>query len=212
MMTNLKRNDYHFPDDDQRGGGIQHTPIWICAFANNQHDLENAITVDPSESGFAKAMEVANYRTLSILDKNGEVFTRIWCIFELHLTLIEVQEKKKKGGDDVDMEWNGLWAIYTASNHIYGERFMGEGMRRKAVGIIPGGATFELGDTYLIAVREREFPMDRILKGVNTMIQTANATKAHDKRHILNYISGNEDFNAEPPKEHEKYEALNDAV
>jgi hypothetical protein len=55
--------------------------------------------------------------------------------------------------------------------------------------------------------------MERILKGVNTTIQTANASIPHDKRHILNYISENvHGIDAEPPKEHEKYEELNDAV
>lgn len=50
-------------------------------------------------------MEVANYRTLSIVDKNGVMFTRVWCILELDITLIKVQEEKKeKGGDDVDVE------------------------------------------------------------------------------------------------------------
>jgi len=198
-------NDGH----DKKGGGMtEDTPIWICAFANNQHDLKNAITADPSESGFSKAMEVANYRTLSILDKDGEVFTRVWCILELDLTLIKVQEKKEKGGDnvDLDVEWNGLWAVYTAHEHtIYG-------VSRKAVGIVAGGAPCDVGTSYT-ARRERYFPMDRILKGLDTTIQTANASKEQDKRHILNYISDNvNDLDAEPPEEHYKYEALNDAV
>jgi len=51
------------------------------------------------------------------------------------------------------------------------------------------------------------------MKGLDATIQTANASKAHDKRHILTYISDNvNDIDAEPPKEHENYEALNDAV
>jgi len=71
-------NDDHY---DKKGGGMtEDTPIWICTFANNQHDLEAVITMDPSESGFAKAMEVTNYRTLSILDKDGDAFKRVWCI------------------------------------------------------------------------------------------------------------------------------------
>jgi len=206
FKNNVKAND------DKRGGGMtEDTPIWICAFANNQHDLDNAITADPSESGFAKAMEVANYRTLSILDKDGEVFTRIWCIFELHLTLIKVQEKKEKGGDDV--EWDGLWAVYTAHEHIYEGEEDDDEENRKAVGIVAGGTTCEGGLAYTTAIRERHFPMDRILKSVNTTIQTANASIPHDKRHILNYISDNVNgIDAEPLQEHEKYEALNDAV
>jgi len=197
-------------DDDKKGGGMtEDTPIWIDVFANNQHDLlDNAITVDPRKSGFAKAMEVANYRTLSILDKDGDVFTRIWCILELQLTLIKVQEKKEKGGDDVDLEWNGLWAIYTAHGHAI--RVL---ENRKAVGIVPGGAPCDLGNASDTAVREHPFPTDRIRNGIGTTIQTANASIPHDQTHILNYISGNvNDLDAEPPKEHENYEELNDAV
>ena len=165
---------------DKKGGDMtEDTPIWIYAFANNQHDLKNAITVNPSESGFAKAMEVANYRTLSILDKDGDAFTRVWCILELDLTLIKVQEKKEKGGDYVDVvEWNGLWAVYTAHEHIYGGN-------RKAVGIVAGVATCDIAP-YNTADRERPFPMDRILKGLDTKTQNANASIEHDKRHILN--------------------------
>ena len=199
---------------DKKGGGMtQDTPIWICAFANNQHDLKAAITADPSESGFAKAMEVADYRTLSILDEKGEVFTRVWCILELDLTLIKVQEKKEKGRDcdDMDLEWNGLWAVYTAHDHTY-LKGTDYGETRKAVGIVPGGATCDFGISSYTNLRQRDFPMDRILKGLDTMIQTANASIEHDKTHILNFISGSEDLNAEPPKEHEKYDALNDAV
>ena len=197
----FNRNDSH----DKKGGGMtEDTPIWICAFANNQHDLKDAITTDPSESGFAKAIKVANYRTLSILDKDGVVFTRFWCILELHLTLIKVQEKKEQGDNDVHVEWNGLWAVYTAHEHTY------EGENRKAVGIVPGGAPCDLDAS--VTSRERPFPPDLILKGIITRIQTADASMEDDKRHILNFISGNKNLDATPPKEHEKYEELNDAV
>jgi len=68
MIKDFKENNYDVAD--RKGGGmIEHTPIWIYVFANNQHDLEEAFTVVPSESGFDKAMEVANYRTMLILDK-----------------------------------------------------------------------------------------------------------------------------------------------
>ena len=64
------------------------TPIWICAHANNQHRLEDDITVDPRDSGFEKAMKVSRGRTVTILDKDGIVFTRVWCVFKLFMTLV----------------------------------------------------------------------------------------------------------------------------
>jgi hypothetical protein len=42
------------------------------------HSLDKDLTDDPAESSFAKAMEVS-VGTLSVLDKGGEVFKRIWC-------------------------------------------------------------------------------------------------------------------------------------
>ena len=64
------------------------TPIWVCAYANNQHSLNDDITVNLRDSGFAKTMEVSKGRTITILDKDGVVFTRVWCVFELYMTLV----------------------------------------------------------------------------------------------------------------------------
>jgi len=132
---------------------------------------------------------------------------------ELHLTLIKVQEKKEKGGDYGDLKWNGFWAVYTAHEHTLYEGEEEYEENRKALGIVSGGATCDWDNANSTVLRERPFPRARILNGLDTTIQTANASKVHDKRHILNYISDNlNDIAAEPPKEHDNYEALNDAV
>jgi len=45
------------------------------------------------------------------------------------------------------------------------------------------------------------------------MIQKAKVSKKDDENHILNFISGNiYSLDAEQPKEHLKYNVLNDAV
>ena len=61
------------------------TPYWVCAYANNQHKLEKDVTTNPVESSFARAIELAEGRVLSVLDDAGMVFTRVWCCFELVL-------------------------------------------------------------------------------------------------------------------------------
>lgn len=100
-------------DDDQRGGGMTaDTSIWVCAYGNNQWDLKGII-VDPRDSGFTKAMEEAEGRTITILDNEGIVFTRIWCVYELYLTLIDSAER---GKDELE---KGLWAMYTAKTHLH---------------------------------------------------------------------------------------------
>jgi len=63
--------------NDRGGGMTADTPIWICAYANNQWELEQDITDDPKKSGFTRALQVANGRTITILDKKGIVFSRI---------------------------------------------------------------------------------------------------------------------------------------
>ena len=50
---------------------------WVCAYANNQWKLDDALTEDPGETSFHKAMALAD-GTVSVLDKDGKVFTRIW--------------------------------------------------------------------------------------------------------------------------------------
>ena len=53
----LNNKSFH---DEARGGSMTlETPVWICAFANNQNDLGADIVDDPTETGFAKAMKEA---------------------------------------------------------------------------------------------------------------------------------------------------------
>jgi len=81
----LNRNN----EDDRSGGGkTADTPIWLCAYTNNQHSLSDDIAADPKDSGFAKAMELSKGRTITILDKEGIIFTRVCCVFELNMTLV----------------------------------------------------------------------------------------------------------------------------
>ena len=54
---------------------------WICAYANNQHDLSELDVKDPRDTPFFKAMQLCD-GVLVILDKDAIVFTRIWCGFE----------------------------------------------------------------------------------------------------------------------------------
>jgi len=78
----------------------KNAPVSIYVFANSAI-LICAITQDPINSGFAKAIE-----------ERG-IFSRSWCVFELYLILIKVQKNKnKKKGGDVDSSLNELRAAY----------------------------------------------------------------------------------------------------
>jgi len=196
-------------NDDRRGGGMTaDTPIWVCAYGNNQWDLSD-ITVDPRESGFTKAMKIAKGRTITILDNEGTVFTRVWCIFELYLTLIA----SHMGEEEKEDSEKGLWCVYTAKKHIY----VGPGDKkeeRESVGIISGGSPSDQNFAPNTTAREKSFPYEVISKALTIEVENADASVDDDKVHILNSIIGRSraDINERPPKEHATYIALNDAL
>jgi len=194
---------------ESRGGGMtEDTPVWICAYANNQWSLSGDITADPKESGFTKAMKIAKGRTITILDKEGIVFSRIWCIFELYLTLVDSQ-----AGTAGENSKDGLWAVYTAHSHTYKSSWAGD-EERKALGIIAGWATSDLENSYRISAREDAFPYDLIEKSLSIQVEVAKASVEDDRRHILNSIAGRsiEDIDNAPLVAHENYVRLNDSL
>ena len=56
-------------------------PYWVCAYANNQWVLEDAISDNPRKTSFYKAMQLC-HGVLLVLDSNATPFSRIWCCFE----------------------------------------------------------------------------------------------------------------------------------
>jgi len=195
---------------DSRGGGMtDDTPVWICAYANNQWLLSGDITKDPKESGFTKAMEVAEGRTITILDKEGIVFSRIWCIFELYLTLTNSQV-----GTAEENSKDGLWAVYTAHLHTYKDSIGDKEEERKALGIISGGATSDGGDSQIISDREAAFPYNLIEKSLSIKVEVAEASVEDDRIHILNSIVGRsiEDIDDVPLGDHGNYVQLNNSL
>ena len=59
---------------------------WVCAHANNQHKLAGEIVDDVTKSSFARAMAISN-GTVSVVDSKAGYFERIWCVFELYVSL-----------------------------------------------------------------------------------------------------------------------------
>jgi len=192
-----------YDETDKRGGGMNmDTPIWICAYANDQWHLSGDITDDPKESGFSKAMVVAKNRTITILDEKGVVYSRIWCVYELFSTIVNTDEEN-----------DGLWVVYTAHQHTYKDPSSYKEQKRDALGIIPGGATND-GGPNRTAARERSFPFHLITKSLDIQVEVAEASLKEDKNHILNAIVGRCGIalNETPLNNHEMYDELNDAV
>jgi len=192
-------------EHERRGGGMSaDTPVWVCAYANNQWALGEDIPEDPNQSGFTKAMEVAQGRTITILDKDGIVFSRIWCTFELFLTFNGTKTK------------DGLWAVYTAHTHTYKDPEDYDGIvleeERKALGIISGGSTSDGAGSARITAREACFPFELIKKSLSIQVESAESSVESDRVHILNSIVGNpsNQLNNTPHTTHNKYAELND--
>ena len=135
LKTHSEDFTYNEYDNHERmGGGMtEDTPVWICSYANNQNDLGASNMADPGGSSSIKAMRGANFRTLAMLDRQAEVLTRIWVIFELYTTLMGVD----KSNDDKSLikDVDGRWAAYTPLSDD----------SETAVGILPGGAPCDAG-------------------------------------------------------------------
>ena len=60
---------------------LSSTSYWVCAYANNQHCVEEDITSNPRSTSFYRAMQMSQ-GVLLVLDSAGTPFKRIWCCFE----------------------------------------------------------------------------------------------------------------------------------
>ena len=62
------------------------TRVLAPVAANNQWKLGGELVDELSQTSFRKALQLAK-GTLSILDRNGTVFKRVWCCYEVRLAV-----------------------------------------------------------------------------------------------------------------------------
>ena len=74
VATHARDHTEHGAEPDER------TCYWVCAYANNQHDLDKDVTTNPADSSFVKAIVLAEGKVLSILDTGCVTYTRIWYV------------------------------------------------------------------------------------------------------------------------------------
>jgi hypothetical protein len=147
-------NDY---DDD--------TPFWVCAYANNQHNIDGELSGDVASSPFVRALFVAD-GMVTIVDKEGAVFTRAWCAYELYTATV------RRGADF-------FHDIYTA-----GTLKNGYGVVVNAVGLVSGFAKSDDGLSGLKALREYPFPKPLIEAALRFDLLTSEASMEEDKAAI----------------------------
>ena len=156
------------------------TYYWICAYANNQWNLELGESLE--ESPFYKAMEKSK-GTISILDSNGVVFNRIWCVYELYVSLLNRSK-------------DYTWCVYTStpSVSVSFDRVV------EAIGLTEGNNPFDeteqfngivpIGQKY---TRERNFPKQLLEKALTINVSEAEASEEDDKVKILAKIGSDAD-------------------
>lgn len=182
---------------EKRGEGMTgDTPVWIYAFACNQDDPEDRLTSNVSDSALAKAMVIANYCFVFIVDQRAEIFNRLWCLYEVYVALTL---SSAEGMDSI-------LGVYTYHEHFTSKIWYARngGKSRVAVGLIDK----------LHLKRRRSFPLERLLKSFALSIQDATVDKNDDRKHILNAIAGRKDDEMDlyPIQERDHYESSNTTV
>ena len=183
------------------------THYWVCAYANNQHKLDNDVTTDPKQSAFHKALMLCA-GTISVIDRSGVCFSRIWCDFEIFLSLKETAPHFK-------------YEMYTALEHTNSLsqtaltllKQAGKGHREhlRAVGLTDGLA----GAVDLNAAgkgnREAAFPIEIGCKMLDLKLEDGQASYERDKKGILNAFAGRLPTD-EPLRSHPGYDELNQTL
>ncbi|CAL1139170.1 unnamed protein product [Cladocopium goreaui] len=172
------------------------TAYWVCAYANNQHQLENEICNNPRKTSFYRAIQLCA-GVLLVLDENATPFTRIWCCFEESIAV----EERNKGNPlllDVAATENGRAHVIT------------DGLAGAEQEMMP------LLGFLAKSRREAEFPTEILMKGLDVNIASAMASEPSDRTKILNSIrlprAGTVFLEQEARDAHESYDAVGRAL
>jgi len=178
-----------------------HVAYWICAYANRQDELQAEFSNGPRQANFFKAMQLAKFKVLLILDiayggkGPATPFKRTWCIFECAMCLDQVSAPLDtaaivpgSGDDDVQIVCSGLTKFERTSDTY----LAGRGMATKVK-------------------REATFPDEIVKAGLAFNVRLSAASSPEDRISLLNCIVG-QSPDAEPPLKHEKYDQLNKRI
>ena len=174
---------------------------WVCAYANNQHELGNDLRFNPRDSSFFRAMQLCG-GVLLVLDTHATPFARVWCCFELAMALTDLVTPNGRLLLDIATVSQGNAQLLTdglAPMELYNEHCVcaGAGGKEKAK-------------------REEAFPIELVQKALGIDIAKASASREVDRLRILNSIAGmpEEDLDATlplplPESRKECYEKVN---
>ncbi|CAE7516786.1 unnamed protein product [Symbiodinium necroappetens] len=177
--------------------GLRRTAAyWVCAYANNQHELELAMSPNPRKTSFYKAMQLCQ-GVLLVLDAKATPFRRIWCCFE---ESIAVEERHSAA----------LLLDVAATDDRHHAHVITDGPAGVERSVLP------LIGLVTKARREESFPGHLLRRGMEVHIQTAECFKDVDKTRILNSIAYSRAntgaLDDSFPEEHANYDLVNRAL
>lgn len=145
--------------------GLTHVAgtYWVCGYANRQHELMHEIGCALQDSSFYKALQVAD-GILLILDPEAKPFSRIWCDYELYAAITD-------SAKDLDL----VTATHSANGHV---------AMMLSKNFLPQESAVAK------SVRERNFPISFLLRGLHVRLEDGEATVTEDKFKILKAIAG----------------------
>jgi len=172
------------------------TNYWVCAYANRLNSPDADINEDPMKTSFFKAMQIAKFNTLLIINEEteqcaaGVPFQRIWCAFELFVCLdqpsLPLDVATCKAGEVV---------LLTP----------GLTKEEEDMEVNPGAGT---NAALARAQQGLPFPSAVIAAGLALRLEKAGASVDEDRIRILNCIAGNP-LRIRPAKKHQRYNEIN---
>jgi len=142
--------------------------IWICATANNQHELATAVTSDPTKSAFYPAMTGAARGAVTVIGESGMLFSRVWCAFEAH-------EAIALGGERPYL-YDALTPLATTAGGI------------EVVRIYDGLLENEL--TFQKSGAEEKFSLKVVRAALDSSIKDCASAVPKDKEGIIAHVEG----------------------
>lgn len=176
---------------------------WVCAYANNQHELGRDLTRDPRETSFYRAMQLSRGVVL-VLDEAATPFVRVWCCFEESVALSESERAERLLLD--------IATVHEGQAQVLTDGASEEDLAKKQASLFRKIEHYEMS---IKAHRESTFPLALVLKAFDKIdVWHASSSNAADKRRILNSIAGRKAalLDEEPVGRHPRYGEVDGAL
>jgi len=175
----------------------KNTAVWVCAYANNQHELGTDLVANPEKTSFFRAMRIS-IGVLLILDDLATPFQRIWCCFEESVAVTDTQRSATMLLD--------IAIVHDGCAHVITDGVAPEDVANRQ------SWRGEEDEWRIKGLRENIFPNDLVVQAItNIEIENASATQLLDKHRILNSVAKRpeHELDLHPESSHPRYDEVN---